>query len=73
MGASHGTDRFTDPIAAYPARSQSCENDRMKTARDRTAQPVTETDQPRSELCSTPQKNKGIGLHDFVNPGQASA
>ena len=56
MGASHGTVRFPDPISAQPARSRSRENDRIKTACNRTAQPATETDQPRSEPCSTPQK-----------------
>ena len=56
LGASHGLVRFPDPISAQPARSRSRENDRIKTACNRTAQPATETDQPRSEPCSTPQK-----------------
>ncbi len=36
----------------------------MKTACDCTAQPVTETDQPRSKLCSTLQK--GIGWYNIA-------
>ena len=47
--ASHGSVQFPDPISAQPARSRSPENDHIKTACNRTAQPATETDQPRSK------------------------
>ena len=66
LGASHGTVRFPDPISAQPARSRSRENDRIKTACNRTAQPATETDQPRSEPCSTPQKWHRIALYCWI-------
>ncbi len=70
MKASHGTVRFTNPIAAQPVRLQSHENDCIKMACNRTAQPVMEIGQPKSEPCSTPQRAHECII--LLHPGHAS-